>query len=129
MLASALTSSSNTGALNLVGLSEGGQPRTAALLAAQKQAGSDPQAMAKIDKTASDFEAVFLSQMMEESMRGVSSNPMSGEDEKGGFADDTFRSMMNQEYGKLMANAGGIGLAQHIKQSMLSMQEVSHATR
>lgn len=128
MFASGLINSGNSGALNLVGLSEGGQPRTAALLAVQKQA-SSPQTLARIDQTASDFEAVFLSQMLEESMRGVSSNPMSGEDEKGGFADDTFRSMMNQEYGKLMANAGGIGLAQHIKQSMLSMQEVSHAAR
>ncbi len=88
-----------------------------------------PAARARIDQTASEFEAVFISQMLEHSFEGVSSNPMSGEDEsKGAFADDTFRSMMISEYGKLMSRAGGIGLAQSIKQSMLSMQEVSHAS-
>ena len=119
----------NAGIYSLGAMAADGRPGTASVLAAQKASTLSPQAMARIDQTASDFEAVFIGQMLESSFEGVSSNPLSEEGEKGGFADDTYRSMMLQEFGKLMARSGGIGLAQHIKQSMLAMQEVSHAHR
>ena len=88
----------------------------------------DPKMREKIEATATEFESVFLSQMLEYGFQGLSSNPLSeeGEGNKAGFADDTYRSMMLQEFGKKMAAAGGIGIADHVKQSMLAAQEMSH---
>ena len=52
---------------------------------------------------------------------------MSGEEDgQGGFASDTYRGMLLNEYGKLMAQSGGIGIADHVKQAMLQNQEIDH---
>ena len=60
----------------------------------------------QIRKTAEDFEAVFLSQMMEQ-MLGETTESSFG----GGPGENAFKSMLNEEYAKVMAKAGGIGLA------------------
>lgn len=79
---------------------------------------------AKLDEVAQDFEAVFLSEMLEQVFATAPTDPLSG----GGFADETYRSLMVQEYSKLMAKAGGIGIAAHVKAEMLKLQEVSDAS-
>jgi len=43
----------------------------------------------------------------------------------GSNEEETYRSMLTDEYGKLMARAGGIGVADHVKREMLRMQEMS----
>src|SRR5579872_5311092 len=74
-----------------------------------------------IDAVSKDFEAVFLSQMMEAMFSGESSSAYFG----GGTAGDITKSYLLNEYGKMMAQTGGIGIAASVKQELLKMQEVA----
>ena len=73
----------------------------------------------KIDKAAEDFEAVFLSQMLESMFKGIKTDGPFG----GGHAEEMMRSFMLQEYGKVMAANGGVGIADAVKREMLRAQE------
>lgn len=75
---------------------------------------------AKIDAAAKDFEAFFLSQVLENMFAGIRTDGVFG----GGHGESVFRSFMLQEYGKVIANQGGIGLSDAVKRDMLRMQEV-----
>jgi Rod binding domain-containing protein len=72
-----------------------------------------------IDKTATDFEAVFLSQMLESMFKGIKTDGPFG----GGHAEEMMRSFMLQEYGKVMAAGGGVGIADAVKRELLHAQE------
>ncbi len=76
--------------------------------------------MEKLRKTAQDFEAVFLSQMLKPMFDGIETEAPFG----GGSAEKMYRSLMVEEYGKSIAQSGGIGLADSIMSEMLKMQEV-----
>lgn len=80
--------------------------------------------MDQVDKAAEEFESVFLSQMMEHMMDGVDFDPMG----ESGPGDDIYKSMLIDEYAKLMSRTGGIGVADFVKREMLSLQEVHHET-
>ena len=84
-----------------------------------KVAGAKGVTMEKIDKTAKEFEAQFISQML--------SSMFSTRDLKAGLggseAEETFQTFMVQEYGHIISRAGGIGVADQIKRSMLQLQE------
>jgi Rod binding domain-containing protein len=41
----------------------------------------------------------------------------------GGAGEDTYRGLLNQEYGKAIARSGGIGLADTVTREILKMQE------
>ncbi|MCK5296582.1 MAG: rod-binding protein [Alphaproteobacteria bacterium] len=71
-------------------------------------------------KVAEQFEAFFLSQTMEQMHSGIETDGMFG----GGHAEKVFRSMLFDEYGKLTAKTGGIGIADTIMRSMIQTQEV-----
>ena len=73
----------------------------------------------KIDKSAKDFEAMFLTQMLNHMFQGIKTDGPFG----GGKGEEIWRSFMIQEYGKSIVGAGGIGLAQQVKQELLSLQE------
>lgn len=73
----------------------------------------------KMDAAAKDFEAVFLSQMMTHMFSGIETNEMFG----GGHAESIYKSMMVDEYGKMVAASGGLGLADHIKSELIALQE------
>ena len=75
---------------------------------------------AQIDSVAQDFESMFLSEMMKPMFEGIEPDPMFG----GGQAEDVYKSFMIDEYGKLMARTGGIGIADHVKRQLLRLQEV-----
>lgn len=75
---------------------------------------------AQIDKAAEEFESVFLSQMLQHMFAGVRFNPESPE----APGDDVYKSMLIDEYAKLMSRSGGVGVADHVKREMLKMQEV-----
>lgn len=81
-----------------------------------RSAGSDLQA---IEEAAQDFEAVFITEMLKPMFKGIETDGMFG----GGKGEEIFRGQMLQEYGKIMAENGGIGLADQIKQEMIRMQE------
>ena len=71
-----------------------------------------------IQATAQDFEAVFLAQMMEQMMGETTQSSFGG-----GPGEKAFSSMLNEEYAKVMAKAGGIGLADALAREMLALQE------
>lgn len=73
----------------------------------------------KIKETAEDFEAFFMTKMMETMYEGISTDGMFG----GGHAEKIYRSMLLNEYGKQMAKTGNIGISQDIMDTILQMQE------
>lgn len=77
--------------------------------------------LAKAEKSAEDFEAFFLTKMMETMFEGVSTNGMFG----GGNAEKIYRSMLLDEYGKEMAKVGTVGVKQSVMRSILEMQEMA----
>jgi peptidoglycan hydrolase FlgJ len=85
------------------------------------QAGAPPTAAipAKVREAAQQFEASFLSQMLSHMFEGVGEDPMFG----GGKGEEVFKSFLVDEYGKSVARAGGLGLADAVQKEMLRMQE------
>ena len=71
-----------------------------------------------MEKTAKDFEAFFVSQMMENMFQGIPTDGMFG----GGEAEGVYRSMLVNEYGKMIANKGGIGIADKVMSFMIQAQ-------
>ena len=77
---------------------------------------SDPAA---IKKAAQSFEAVFLSQMFGHMFEGVGKDGLFG----GGSGEEMFRPMLLDEYGKLVAKKGGVGIADAVMRTLISQQE------
>jgi peptidoglycan hydrolase FlgJ len=69
--------------------------------------------------TAESFESFFVGQMLEYMTEGLKPDPEFG----GGHAEEMWRSMMNQEYGKHIVKSGGLGIAKDVMTSMLRAQE------
>ena len=67
---------------------------------------------------AQDFEAFFLSRMSESMFEGVSTEGIFG----GGHAEKIYRSMLLNEYGKIMAKSGTVGVAYFVMDSILQLQ-------
>ena len=74
----------------------------------------------KVRQTAVDFEAFFLGQMLQPMFANINPEPPFG----GGHDEKIWRSMMVDEMGKSMAEAGGIGIADSIQRAILKLQEV-----
>ncbi|RXF68096.1 rod-binding protein [Hansschlegelia zhihuaiae] len=93
----------------------------AAALGAQKAYGaqSGPKKPDKIDAAAQDFEAVFLTQMMERMFAGLSGEGPLGSGAAGG----AFRSMLADQYGKTVAAAGGVGIADDVRRELIALQQ------
>lgn len=70
-------------------------------------------------RVAEEFEAVFLAQLIEQMMGDSTQSEMFG----GGPGESAFRGMLNEEYAKVMARAGGIGLADDLTREILRLQE------
>ena len=80
---------------------------------------TDPK---EADRVSREFEAMFLSSMLQPVFSGLktSKGPFGG-----GHAEETFSAMLVDEYGKVMAKAGGVGIAGMVRQQILQMQEVA----
>ena len=74
----------------------------------------------KLRAAAQELEAVFLSQMMETMFQGIRTDGPFG----GGHGEAVYRSLLIQEYGKVVAKRGGIGLADAVTRQMIGAQEV-----
>ncbi len=86
---------------------------------------ADP-AKAKVWKTAQDFEAMVLGQLVAPMFATVdTSKGMFG----GGVAEEQWRPMMSQEIGKHVAKGGGLGLAVPVYHQMLRAQEAADAAK
>ena len=101
------------------------QKQAAAGAAALKASGArNPKVNGQMDPqrakdAAKQFEGFFVGQMMEHMMAGVEVNPEFG----GGTGEETWRSMLNQEYGKEIAKSGKLGIADNVMKAMLQAQE------
>ena len=84
---------------------------------AVKNGGADKDE--KIREAANEFEAVFISQMLTHMFDGVGDDNAFG----GGHAEEVYKSMLIDEYGKIMVNAGGIGVADHVVRQLVGQQE------
>lgn len=78
-------------------------------------------ANAKAREVAQDFEAIFITTMLEHMGRDT----QNGDGLFGGGQGETmFHSLMNDEYGKAIAAKGGFGIADSIYKFILQAQEV-----
>jgi peptidoglycan hydrolase FlgJ len=84
--------------------------------AAAPRANVDPAAA---KKTGQDFEAFFLSQVFENMFSGVGSDPVFG----GGTGETVYRSLLLQQYSKVAAKSGGLGIADTVQREILRAQE------
>ena len=74
--------------------------------------------MARIDETARDFEAMFMTEMLRPMFEGLKVDEIFG----GGKGEEIFQSMMLDEYGKNMAAQGSLGIADLVKEQLIEMQ-------
>jgi len=75
---------------------------------------------AKAQKAAEEFEAFFLSQVLNSMASGIETDPTFG----GGESEKVFRSMLNDEYAKSMSRSGGVGIADSVYREILALQEL-----
>lgn len=76
---------------------------------------------ARAAKAGRQFEAMFMSQMMQHMFEGIETDGIFG----GGSGEQMFRSLLIDEYGKMVANKGnGIGIGAAVQKMLLSHQEV-----
>ncbi len=71
-------------------------------------------------KVGQDFEAMFLTEMLEHMWDGIGTDGLFG----GGNGERIFRSFAIQEYARFFAERGGVGIAQAVQRSLLQLQEV-----
>jgi peptidoglycan hydrolase FlgJ len=87
-----------------------------------KPAARDP----KIWQAAENFEAVLLGQLTKYmfNAKGVGDDSF-----KGGFAEESWQSMLSEQMGKEIAKRGGVGLADSVYREMIQMQGVVSQTK
>ena len=71
-------------------------------------------------KIAEDFEAVFLSQMLQPMFENIKPEAPFG----GGNSEAMWRSMQIEEYGKAITKAGGVGIADSVYKEIIKLQEI-----
>ena len=102
----------------------GDLPLKGAMMTAKFQAEApkvgQPATKAQARKVAEDFEAFFLSQFIEHMFTGIKTDGPFG----GGQGEEIFRSVLTQEYGKVMARNGGVGIADNVYREIIKLQEI-----
>jgi flagellar protein FlgJ len=76
--------------------------------------------MDAINKTANDFESMFVSQMLEQMFGDSIGSEAYGDSE----TSDVYKSMMMDAYGKEINKSGGIGIADYVRTELLKLQEI-----
>jgi Rod binding domain-containing protein len=77
-----------------------------------------PQAQAKAQTTATDFEAVFLNSMFAQMTSGLKGEGPFGDTPGTGV----WRSMLTEQYSKSFAQAGGIGISKDVYRELILQQ-------
>jgi len=95
-------------------------PITGSINPAQPGAAGAPQNAEAAHQAGEDFEAFFLSQVFEHMFSGVGNDPIFG----GGQSETIYRSLLLQQYSKVAAKSGGVGLADAVQREILNAQEV-----
>jgi Rod binding domain-containing protein len=87
--------------------------------------GPQSQDSAKAVRAAKEFEAVFLAEMLRPMVAGLTPEAPFG----GGIAEDMWRSLQADEYGKAVVRSGGIGVSDAVAKQILSLQEHQEVAR
>lgn len=74
-----------------------------------------------VRERAEEFEAFFLSQVLNTMFKGIKTDGPFG----GGHGEAVYRELQMQEFGKVIAARGGVGIADSIVRQLLNTQEVS----
>jgi flagellar protein FlgJ len=77
------------------------------------------QSPERIQKAGEEFEAQFLSFMFKTMFNTVEVDENFG----GGYAEETFRDFLSDEYANIVAKSGGIGVSQEIQKTLMNLQE------
>ena len=77
-----------------------------------------PQVQAKAKTQATDFEAMFLTQMFSQMTSGLKGDGPYGDTEGTGV----WRSMLTEQYSKSFAKAGGVGISNEVYRSLILHQ-------
>ena len=77
-----------------------------------------PQQLAKAQKTATDFEAMFLNSMFSQMTSGLKGEGPFGDTPGTGV----WRSMLTEQYSKNFAKAGGVGVATEVYRTLIMQQ-------
>lgn len=83
---------------------------------------SPPEAAVSVKqarRAAEEFEALFIAEMLNPVFESLETDGLFG----GGQGEKIYRSLMVQEYGKAIAEAGGVGIADTVQREILRMQE------
>ena len=80
-----------------------------------------PANAAEARQVAEDFESFFLAQVLEHMFAGVPTDGSFG----GGSAELVYRSLLNQEFGRALSRAGGLGIADELQREILKLQEIA----
>ena len=80
-----------------------------------------PGNLAGARKSAENFTSFFISQSLESMYSEVSPNSMFG----GGQGETVYRSLMLQEYGKVVSRADGLGIVDAVQREILRLQEAA----
>ncbi|HYD31004.1 MAG TPA: rod-binding protein [Azospirillaceae bacterium] len=75
----------------------------------------------ELRKSAKEFESMFVGQMISHMFEGMEADETFG----GGHGEEMFRGLLVQEYGKQVAQRGGLGIADNVYRVMLEAQEKS----
>jgi len=98
------------------------QEQQAEQLGAKSRVGSGQLSDARrneLKKISQDFESLFVGMMLKSMRATVPENKLTG----GGRAEETFRSMLDQEYATAAARRGGIGIASMVEKELLRRYE------
>ncbi len=82
------------------------------------QAPAQSKEMVKIEQTAREFESMFLSEMLKPIFESVPVNEIFG----GGKTEEIFGGFLRDEYSKMLAGTGSIGIAELVKDALIEMQ-------
>lgn len=77
------------------------------------------QSAEAVRKSAEDFASFFYSQTLESMFSTIGNDTLFG----GGNAENVFRSLMLQEYGKVAAHSGGLGITDAVQREIIHLQE------
>ena len=77
-----------------------------------------PQAQAKAQATATDFEAMFLNSMFSQMTAGLKGEGPFGDTPSTGV----WRSMLTEQYSKSFAKAGGVGISSEVYRTLIIQQ-------
>lgn len=87
--------------------------------AAQGMGDAQSKNLVKVKTTAKNFEAMYMQEMLQHMWEGVDTNGPMG----GGRGEEVFRSLMVDQYGKIIADSGQTKISDTLTKQMLRLQE------